>query len=95
MFKKIKIKYIVLLYYIGRSVKCFSVCLERNSIGFRVVMLACDQLVKQHVVWEKILACMKRLAASIARYGLICVRLARLSLMLLAIFSTCFLNDRF
>ena len=36
-------------------------------------MLACDQLVKQYAMWEKIIACIKRLAAYVVRYCLICL----------------------
>ena len=44
---------------------------------------------------EKIMACMKSLAASIVRYGLMCLKLDKLNLILLATFLTCFLNVKF
>ena len=43
---------------------------------------------------EKIIACMKSLAASVERYGRMCLKLDRLNLILLATFFTCFLNVR-
>ena len=49
-------------------------------------MLACDQLVRQYVMWEKIIACIKSLAASGVRYGFMCLILARLNLIVLDTF---------
>lgn len=38
------------------------------------------------------MACIKSLAASVVKYGLTCLKLAKLNLMVLATFLTCFLN---
>ena len=38
------------------------------------------------------MACIKSLAASVVKYGLACLKLAKLNLMVLATFLTCFLN---
>ena len=53
-------------------------------LGFRFVTFVCDQVVKQYVMCEKIIACMKSFAASIVKCGLMCLRLDRLNYILLA-----------
>lgn len=50
---------------------------------------------KKFVMWEKTIACMQRLADSVVRGGLICLKLARVNLIVPATFLTRFLNDRF
>lgn len=78
---------------IGLSVKCFGVCLQGDSTGFRVVMSACGLLAKQYIMWEKFIEYIKRLAVCIFTYGLICLRLVRWNLTVLDNFLTCFLTD--
>ena len=41
------------------------------------------------------MTCMKSLAASVVRYGRMCLKLARLNLTVFITFLTCRLNDRF
>ncbi len=60
-----------------------------------VVTFAWDQLVKQYDMLEKIMASIKSFAASVVKYGLMCLKLARLYLMVLATFLTCFLKVKF
>ena len=64
-------------------------------MGFKVDVFVCDQVVKQYVMCEKIIACMNSLAASVVRYGRMCLKLFKLNLIVFVTFFTCFLKVKF
>lgn len=52
-------------FFLSRTLR---VCLYRKANGLRVVLLAWDQVVKQYVIWEKIIECISHqhiIAASV------------------------------